>query len=144
MAFVRFRAPDSGHHQQRSAILWVLVCCAIFGGTLTVAGFAQMSQPPQRPPRPLVSPEANRPPDANEQMMMREKNALKRNFNAANAERRKELMEASLMLETMAMALKAEVDKSEDVSQNTIHKADTIERLARIVEDKMKLAVAPQ
>jgi len=144
MAFAWSRAPESGHVQQRSSILWVLVCGAIVGGTLKVAGFAQMSQPPQRPPRPLVSPEANRLPDPNEQMMMRENNVVRRNFNAANAERRKELKEASEMLETMAIALKAEVDKSEDLSQNTIHKADTIEKLARIVEDKMKLSLAPQ
>jgi len=111
-------------------------------GTLTLAGFAQ-NQPPPHPPRPVILPEANRPPDANEQMIMREQNAQKRNFNAANAERLRQLEQASQMLETMAIALKAEVDKSGDMSPNTIHKAETIERLARIVKEKMTITVAP-
>lgn len=104
----------------------------------------QMAQPPDRPPKPLISPEANRMPDANEQMIMREQNQQTRNFDAANAERLKEMMQATLLLETMAMALKAEVDKSGDVNQNTIHKAETIEKLARIVKDKMMLTLAPK
>jgi uncharacterized membrane protein len=144
MAFVWVRAPETRQVHERRAVFWVLVCCAIVGGVLTVAGFAQVTQPPPHTPRPLLLPEANRLPGPNEQMMMREKNAVRHNFSAANAERRKELKEASEMLETVAMALKAEVDKSEDVSRNTIHKAETIEKLARIVEDKMKLSVAPE
>ena len=144
MPFAWFRALGSRQVHQPPPLFWVLACCALAGGTLMVAGFAQSSQPPSNTSRPLLMPEANRPPDANQQMMMREKNQVTRNFNAANAERRKELMEASEMLETMAMALKAEMDQSDDLSKNTIHKADTIEKLARIVEDKMKLSVAPQ
>lgn len=120
---------------------------AILGGLLGIAmialaGFAQIAQPPSRPPRPVLSPDANRLPDKNDQMLMRQKNAKRRNFDVANAERRKELMQASVALETLAMALKAQVDKSEDLSQNEINKAETIEKLARIVEERMKLTVA--
>ena len=48
------------------------------------------------------------------------------------------------MLETMAMSLKAEVDdsKSDSLSQNALRKADTIEKLARMVKETMKLNVA--
>jgi len=120
-------------------LLW-----AIVPGMLTLAGFAQMSQPPGRPPHATIAPEANRPPDANEQMVMREENARNRNFDAANAERLKQLIQASQALETMAIALKAEVDKSGDPSENTIHKAETIEKLAHIVEERMKLSVTPK
>jgi len=120
----------------------LVVMCAMVTG-MAVAGLAQMSQPPSRPPKPVVSPEANRPPDANDQMIMREKNAQRRNFDAANAERLREVEQVAQMLETMAIALKAEVDKSEEVSQNTIRKAETIEKLAHIVKERMTLTVAP-
>src|SRR5438874_6685972 len=123
IGFVLFSAPASEHGcKQRGAVSCGLLCGAIVAGTLTLAGFAQMTQPPPRPAGPVLSPEANRLPDANDQMLMRERNAQMRNYAAANAERRKQLMQASEMLETMAMALKAEVDKSDDLSENTIHK----------------------
>jgi uncharacterized protein with WD repeat len=120
---------------------YVVLSGAIVAASLALAGFAQMTQPPQRPPRPVLSPEANRPPDANAQMMMREQNAQMRNYSAANAERRKQMMQASLALETLAMALKAEMDKSDDLSQNEVNKAETIEKLARIVKERMTLSV---
>ncbi len=82
-------------------------------------------------------------PDANDQMIMREKNEQMRNFDAANAERLKELMKASEALETLAMAMKAEVDKPDGVDRNSLQKAETIEKLARIVKERMKLTVAP-
>ena len=142
MPFVSFRAPASEHGcKQCGAVSCGLLCGAIVAGTLTLAGFAQMTQPP-RPARPVLSPEANRLPDANDQMLMRERNSQMRNYAAANAERRKQLMQASEMLETMAMALKAEVDKSGAPSENTIHKAETIEKLAQIVKQRMTLTVA--
>jgi len=138
-----FRAPASGEIRNRwRRISPAVLFCAMVAGTLTLAGFAQ-TQPPPHPQGPIILPEANRPPDANDQMIMREQNAQKRNFDAANAERLKQLEQASQMLETMAIALKAEVDKSGDMSQNTIHKAETIEKLARIVKDKMSITVAP-
>jgi hypothetical protein len=146
MSLVSFRAPASvNHRRSRGVIFCVLLCCAAIALTLTLAGFAQMpSQGPSGQPRTVLLPETNRLPDANDQMLMRERNTQMRNFDAANAQRLKQLMQASEALETMAMALKAEVDKSEDLSQNTIHKAETIEKLARIVKDRMKLSIAPQ
>jgi hypothetical protein len=78
-------------------------------------------------------------------MEMREQKARKQNFDAANAERLRQMTEASKMLETMAIALKAEVDKTSSgrLSESAIHKAETIEKLARIVKEEMKLTVGP-
>jgi len=110
---------------------------------LALGGFAQMNQPPSHPPKPLIVPEANPMPDANDQMEMREKKMQDRNFDRANAERLKQMMKASDMLETMAIALKAAVDKPEPPSENEIQKAEAIEKLAHIVKERMTLTVTP-
>jgi len=112
---------------------------------LTMACFAQVNQPSQ-PPKPLIIPEANPLTDKNQQMEMRERNVQRRNFNAANAERLRQMTKASEMLETLAMALKAEVDNTPPgpASANAMRKADNIEKLARIVKDQMTLTMAPQ
>jgi hypothetical protein len=114
---------------------------------VTLLSFAQTQAPqlPAKPPHPLILPEANRPPDANEQMEMREKKSKRQNFDAANAERLRQMTEATKMLETMAIALKAEVDNSDStqLSENALHKAETIEKLAQIVKEQMKLTVKP-
>ena len=142
MAFSSFRAPASGGIRKRwGRISAIVLFCAMAAGTWMPAGFAQVNQPPPRPPKPTILPEANRPPNANDQMVMREKNAQRRNFDAANAERLRQLAQASEMLETMAISLKAEVDKSGEMSKNTVHKAETIEKLARIVKERMTLTV---
>jgi hypothetical protein len=147
MRFLPVRAHDSTprrkpHHWSSR---W-LVPGAVIAGMLTLACFAQMTTPPTRPPRPLIMPEANPMPDKNDQMKMQERNAIRRNFDAANAERLKQMMKATEMLETMAMSLKAEVDdsKSGSLSENALRKADTIEKLARIVKERMMLNVATQ
>jgi len=67
----------------------------------------------------------------------------KRNFDAANAERRKQIADDSAKLLKLATDLKAEVDKTskDTLSLNVIRKADEIERLAHSVKEKMKLTV---
>jgi hypothetical protein len=108
-----------------------------------VRTIAAQSQPR---PHPIILPEANRLPDANDQMEMREKNMKKQQFEAANNERLRQMNKESEGLLTVAMALKAEVDnsnKSGQLSANAIRKADTIEKLAHNVKEKMKLTVAP-
>lgn len=94
------RRPGRSHFYQRFFPASVVVAL------LTLAGFAQTNQEPSRPPKPILMPEANRVPDANDQMEMREQRIQRQNFEAANAERRKQLMQAAEMLETMAIALK--------------------------------------
>lgn len=60
---------------------------------------------------------------------------------SADSERKKQIASESTQLLAMAVALKAEVDKTnKDVlSMTVIRKADEIERMARMVKDKMKL-----
>jgi hypothetical protein len=144
MPFEPFRVLKPGEIPTRCiGIRTLAVFCAIVAGMGAVAGSAQMTQPPSRPPHPIVLPEANPVPDANDQMMMREKNFLQHNFDAANAERLKQLTEAAQIMETLAMALKAELDTSGGTSPNEIQKAETIEKLARMVKERMKLTISP-
>lgn len=128
------------------ASAWLLQAAAMAAvgcGTVTLLGFAQTATP-VRVPHPILLPEANRPPDANEQMQMREQKSRKQNFDKANAERLRQMEEASQMMETIAIALKAEVDNEQSggPSQGAVHKAETIEKLAHIVKERMKLTVA--
>jgi len=123
----------------------LVVGCAIF---LSV-GLAPRTCAAQAPgsgvnvDRPYLMPEANRLPDANAQMKMRQNDAKQQSFDAANIERKKQLSDDSEKLLTLAMALKAEVDKTnkDTLSLNVIRKADEIEKLARSVKEKMKLTV---
>jgi hypothetical protein len=87
----------------------------------------------------------NTPPDANKQMQMDEKIDKQKNLDATNAERKKQIADDSTKLLNMAIALKAEVDKTtkDTLSLNVIRKADEIEKLAHNVKEKMKLAVGP-
>ncbi len=59
---------------------------------------------------------------------------------AAEDERKKQISDQSTQLLAMAVALKAEVDKTskDTLSLNVIRKADAIEKLAKTVKDKMK------
>lgn len=100
--------------------------------------------PPGSPDRPSTYPSgANRLPDANDQMKMREQQVQKQNFEAANTERKRQIAEDSANLLKLATELKAEVDKTnKDVlSVTVIRKADAIEKLAHQVKEKMKLTV---
>ncbi len=102
-------------------------------------------EPITAPPRPttILLPEANRIPDANAQMEMRERNAKQQDFAAANLERKKQIADDTGKLLKLAGDLKAEVDKAnkDTLSLSVIRKADEIERLAKIVKEKMKLSV---
>jgi hypothetical protein len=82
-------------------------------------------------------------PDANAQMTMREQQQKQQNFEAANAERQKQIADDSAKLLKLAADLKAEVDKTNEdtLSLTVIRKAEEIERLAHSVKEKMKLSV---
>ena len=112
---------------------------------LVAAAPAAMAQqnPTPNPDIPYLRPEANRTPDANDVMQMREQQTKKQSFDAANAERRKQLVDDSALLLKLAAQLKTEVDKTtkDTLSLTVIRKADEIERLARGVKEKMKLSV---
>ncbi len=105
------------------------------------------AQPPQQssvnPDRPYLIPEANRLPDKNDQMQLHENQAKKQDFEAANAERKKQIADDTSKLLELATQLKAEVDKTskDTLSINVIRKAESIEKLAKGVKEKMKLTV---
>jgi hypothetical protein len=124
MAYLAFLAPVAAHTQN--------------SGTSQTP----LTSPPPRPTSILL-PEANRPPDANAQMEMRDQQNKKQNFAAANAERKKQISDDSTRLLKMASDLKAAVDKTskDTLSLDVIRKADEIERLAHNVKEKMKLTM---
>jgi hypothetical protein len=91
------------------------------------------------------SPEIVRAPDANQQNEINKQHVQKEDFEAANAARKKLIVEESALLLKLAADLKTEVDKTnkDTLSLNVIRKADAIEKLARDVKEKMKLTVGP-
>ncbi len=118
---------------------------AVFGTVALLASAAQAGQEPATagPEKPYIIPSANPLPDANARMQMNEQKAKDQNFDAANAERKRQLNDDSTKLLTLAISLKAEVDKTnkDTLSLNVIRKADEIEKLAHDVKEKMKLTV---
>lgn len=124
---------------------WVRAClCLITLPALVAVTLGGQSIPsPPRPTRSIILPEANRPPDANEQMEMRERKAKQQNFEAANSERHRQIVQDSARLLKLAASLKAEMDATAKgtLSPAAMVKAAEIERLAHIVKEKMKLIV---
>lgn len=145
MRWMLLSGPQSGEVRQRRRrfLLWLAPVALVFA-PLALGGFAQMQQPPSHPPNPLIDPEANPTPDANDQMQMRQRTLQMHNFNLANQERLRQMMKASDMLQTLAIALKVEVDQSGPYSENELKKIENIEKLAHIVKERMKLTVAPE
>lgn len=105
-----------------------------------------VAQPPQQslnPDKPYLSPDANRLPGKNEQMQMQDQQVKKDKFEAANTERKKQISDDTAKLLELAQQLKNEVDKTskDTLSVNVIRKAESIEKLAKGVKEKMKLTV---
>lgn len=135
------RKPDLSIPPQRHSTVPRSIGLITLASIALLAGAASLGQ--QNPDRPLLVPDAIRAPDANQQMEMREQNTKQKNFEAANAQRKKEITDDSAKLLALATALKAEVDKTNKdmLSINVIRKADEIEKLAKSVKDKMKLTI---
>jgi hypothetical protein len=95
------------------------------------------------PNKPVLVPAANHLPDANDRMEMDQQQSKKDKFEAANAARRKQISDDAAKLLELATELKSAVDKTDKdtLSIDVIRKADTIERLAKGVKEKMKLTV---
>jgi hypothetical protein len=112
-------------------------------GLLGCALMAGQQAPSPNLDKPYLLPEANRLPDANQQMEMREQQAKAQNFAAANTERKKQIADDSARLLKLATDLKTDVDKTtkDTLSLSVIRKADEIEKLAHAVKEKMKLTV---
>jgi len=110
---------------------------------LVLGGYSQAPQPPDKITHGIILPEANRPLDANDQIKLHEQKSKKRNFDAANAERKRELDDASTKLLILAKDLKQQADQMETspLTRKALREAEVIEMLARDVKEKMKLSV---
>jgi hypothetical protein len=99
--------------------------------------------PPSQAPHPILLPEANRLPDVNDQMKLHEQNSKKKNFEAANAERKRELDDESAKLLILAKDLKSQTDNmgTTPLTPKATREAEVIEILARDVKEKMKLTI---
>jgi uncharacterized membrane protein YdfJ with MMPL/SSD domain len=107
----------------------------------TMAATLALTQQPQTQDNSSASqPRAASQPAANAQMEMHEQPSKKNKFEIANAERRKQISDDAAKLLELATELKTEVDKTDKdtLSLQVIRKAETIEKLAKGVKEKMK------
>jgi hypothetical protein len=112
---------------------------------VVLSGLIASSQqgPPPLTPHPILLPEANHMPDVNDQMKLHQQNAKKQNFDAANAERKKQLDDEATKLLILARDLKSQTDSidASPLTHKALKEAEVIEILARDVKEKMKLTV---
>ncbi len=113
---------------------------------LGLAALAAMAQQTQQAPQQSQTPQEASPNRAWETgstlaIPVPNPQAPNANFDAVNAERRRQIADDSARLLKLANDLKVEVDKTtkDTLSLGVIRKADEIERLARDVKEKMKL-----
>lgn len=121
----------------------ILACLAAMAAFAGADGPGQKNAPGAPVSSEIVIPQPNRLPDAVQQMQMSEQQAKQQSFEAANAERKKQIAEDSAKLLKLATELKTEVDKTtkDTLSLSVIRKADEIEKLAHGVKEKMKLSI---
>ena len=114
-------------------------CIAMVYVPAAVANGQQAS--PQGSPRPIIIP--NRSLDSHELNDLAERNARKRNFEAANAERKRVIDDETNKLLILARDLKAKADNlgSTPLTPTMVREAEVIEALANDVKQKMKLTV---
>jgi hypothetical protein len=146
----RFRASDCpGRLVFSSRSLRVFACLGIFASSLTMLvhgqagqGAPQMEAQPKQSPD-AVDPSANRPLDANQLMRLKEQQAKRKSYDAANAERKRQLTEDSAQLLKLTGELRNEIANiSSDADGVTLmRKIEEIERIAHNVQQKMKLTV---
>jgi len=89
--------------------------------------------------KPQATPEAAAAATADAKMEAAQDGKLQKG-PAGQSDRKKQIADESAQLLEMALALKAEVDKTtkDTLSLNVIKKADEIEKLAKQVKEKMK------
>jgi hypothetical protein len=95
----------------------------------------------QVPPQPIVIP--NRTLDTHELNDLAEKNAKKKNYDAANAERKHIIDDETNKLLILARDLKTKTDNlgSAPLTKTMVREAEVIELLANDVKEKMKLTI---
>lgn len=122
----------------------IRLALGLAAGLVMLASTAWSQQdPPPRAPHPIILPEANHLPDVNDQMKLHQQNAKNLNFEAVNAERKRQLDDESAKLLILAKDLKLQTDQlgTSPLSQKALREAEVIEMLARDVKEKMKLTV---
>jgi hypothetical protein len=120
---------------------WAIAVLLTGSSGFFATGQNTISAPPH--PNTILLPEANRPPDANEQMKMRETKQKKVNFDAANALREEQINDETAKLLILAKDLKAQMDKLGEapLPARLVREAEVIELLAHDVQTKMTLTV---
>jgi hypothetical protein len=140
MEFDRAQTVEGQRTSPRSAVgLGILAALVAIAIAPAVGGEAQQSAQ-----NPLHnSPEIVRAPDSNQVNDINKQQTEKQNFEAANAERKKQINSDSAKLLKLATELKEEVDKTDKdtLSVSVIRRADAIEKLAHDLKEKMKLTV---
>jgi hypothetical protein len=130
------------------SLLWS--CLLLLCAAAIPSAFSQATPTPQKPtnqaedkPNSYLRPEANRLPDANDIMMMRQQKTSKAKFEAANAERKRQLDDDSQALLKLAAELNETLGKNDSrPSPDLRRKLEEIERLAHSVQVKMKLTMS--
>jgi len=109
-----------------------LVCWALMAG----ATFASLAQDG----RPIATKASAATAQAGDAKSRPAKDNKPLKGSTADADKKKQIVDESAELLNMALALKAEVDKTtkDTLSLNVIKKADEIEKLAKSVKEKMK------
>lgn len=141
----RLRSASPGSSRRR--VFAGLAGLAALGATLALTQQVpqQQDNPSTSQPRPWADsqPAAIRMPDANAQMQMQQESKPSKleKFEAANAARRKQIADDAARLLQLATELKTAVDKTDKdtLSLDVIRKAESIEKLAKGVKEKMKL-----
>jgi hypothetical protein len=143
--FVRARPSASGRSRPPGRPGWRHACA----GLLFAAAFsciAQDGNPPAKPsPGAETAAQTPAAAPATAQAGNGAKQTKQQKAAAADNDRKKQISDESTQLLAMAVALKAEVDKTnkDTLSLKVIRKADEIEKLARTVKEKMKQSSGP-
>ena len=92
----------------------------------------------------ILRPEANRLPDANDIMTMRQEKVTKAKFEAANLERKRQIDSDSDLLLRLVTEVKAELDQggANGSPSDLQKKMEQIQSLAHSVQVKMKLTMS--
>lgn len=116
----------------------------LVSGILALISFAGAPQrgSSQVQPRPIVIP--NRTLDPHELKELEQRNAKRRNLDAANAERKRVIDDETNKLLILARDLKAKTDNIGNgmLTPTMVREAEVIEILANDVKEKMKLTVS--
>ena len=121
----------------RATVIHAAILAILFVLAITpVAGRAPMQQNGSYVPNAV-----NRIPDANDRDKMQRQQSDEARIEAANAERKKQICADSDKLLKIATDLKDELDKTnkDTVSIDSIHKIDAIQKLAKDMNDKLRL-----